>query len=78
MLITGLAACGADVGVGLTSGGVSPIAALVGYQKSTGEFKWQMDQDGAIAMSTEQAVYALDQYDYFKNNKGSIFNFKKS
>ncbi|KRK46813.1 hypothetical protein GPK34_11785 [Secundilactobacillus kimchicus] len=78
MLITGLAACGADVGVGLTSGGVSPIAALVGYQKSTGEFKWQMDQDGAIAMSTEQAVYALDQYDYFKNNKGSIFNFKKA
>ncbi len=78
MLITGLAACGVDVGMGLTSGGVSPIAALVGYQTSTGEFKWQMDQEGSMAMATEQAVYALDQYDYFKNNKGSIFNFKKA
>ncbi|MEJ1320300.1 hypothetical protein QY890_06145 [Latilactobacillus sakei] len=33
--------------------------------------------DGALSMSTEQAVYALGQYDYLLKGKGSIYNFKK-
>ncbi|MDT3393884.1 MAG: MucBP domain-containing protein [Bacillota bacterium] len=56
--------------------GVNPISRLLSYQKEDGQFRWLFDSDtGALSMATEQAVYALDQYQFFLEGKGSIYNF---
>ncbi len=79
MAITGLAACGFDPENYTTD--VSPIDALLSYQVAQGQtdagsFNWTTDLTYSRQMSTQQAVYALDQYDFLKNNKtGSIFDF---
>lgn len=76
MLVAGLSACGIDVGKGLGENGTgtSPITAILRFQQTDGSFYWQMDQKGAVGMATEQVIYALDQYDYFKKGKGSIYS----
>lgn len=79
MAITGLAACGFDPENYTTD--VSPIDALLSYQVAQGQtdagsFNWTTDLTYSRQMSSQQAVYALDQYDFLKNNKtGSIFDF---
>lgn len=75
MLITGLAATGTD----FTFLSADPIEALLTYQvlegSDIGSFNWTSAQTYDRQMSTEQAVYALDQYDYNVNDRGSIFDF---
>lgn len=75
MLIAGLSACGQDVSD-------DSINALLAYQvlegTDTGSFDWTSAMTYDRQLSTQQAVYALDQYDYTQTNRGSIFNFSNS
>ncbi|MCT3524793.1 MucBP domain-containing protein [Latilactobacillus curvatus] len=75
--VMGLMAAGVDPAKAFVGdNGVNPISRLLAYQRTDGEFRWQFDNDsGALAMATEQATYALDQYEFFLNGKGSIYNF---
>ncbi len=79
MAILGLAAAGVNPATTFVGDkGATPITNLIAYQKADGQFRWMMgSDDGALSMSTEQAVYALGQYDYLLKGKGSIYNFKK-
>ncbi|MCH4164394.1 MAG: DUF5776 domain-containing protein [Lentilactobacillus diolivorans] len=79
-LVTGLAACGVDVGKPLInqSGAVSPINGLLKYQQSDGGFFWQLNTADVDSMSTAEAVYALEQYQYEQAGKGSIYDFQKN
>ncbi|MCM1598376.1 LPXTG cell wall anchor domain-containing protein [Latilactobacillus sakei] len=79
MAILGLAAAGVNPATTfIGDNGATPITNLIAYQKADGQFRWMMgSDDGALSMSTEQAVYALGQYDYLLKGKGSIYNFKK-
>ncbi|UTB71230.1 hypothetical protein A4W71_09425 [Latilactobacillus curvatus] len=75
--VMGLMAAGVDPAKAFVGdNGVNPISRLLAYQRTDGEFRWQFDNvSGALAMATEQATYALDQYEFFLNGKGSIYNF---
>ncbi|MEJ1312414.1 hypothetical protein QY888_09735 [Latilactobacillus sakei] len=79
MAILGLAAAGVNPATTFVGDkGATPITNLIAYQKADGQFRRMMGgDDGALSMSTEQAVYALGQYDYLLKGKGSIYNFKK-
>ncbi|KRL81836.1 hypothetical protein FC17_GL001506 [Secundilactobacillus paracollinoides DSM 15502 = JCM 11969] len=80
MIIAGLAACDIDPDeLGAT---VSPVDALLSYQVPEGEtdagsFNWQPALTYSRQSATQEAVYTLDQFDYFKANKGSIYNFSE-
>ena len=78
MAVTGLASCGIDPATEFAgTAGANPINRLIAYQQPDGYFRWVFNDDGgSIAMATEQAVYALDQYQFMKQGKGSIFDFK--
>lgn len=75
MLIAGLSACGQDVSD-------DSINALLAYQvlegTDTGSFDWTSAMTYDRQLSTQQAVYSLDQYDYAQTKRGSIFNFSDS
>ncbi|MGF7437547.1 prenyltransferase/squalene oxidase repeat-containing protein [Lentilactobacillus senioris] len=78
MAVTGLASCGIDPATEFSgTSGVNPINRLIAYQQPAGYFRWVFNDDGgAISMATEQAVYALEQYQFMKQGDGSIFDFK--
>lgn len=77
MTIMGLMANDVDPATIVGDNGANPISRLLAFQKADGQFRWVFDSDmGALAMSTEQSVYALDQYQFMKAGKGSIYNFK--
>jgi hypothetical protein len=51
------------------------IENLVTFQQTDGGFKWQHTSEASDALSSEQALYALVQYTYFVQEKGSIFDW---
>ncbi|WP_054659821.1 hypothetical protein [Secundilactobacillus kimchicus] len=73
MLIAGLAACGTELP------DESPLSALLSFQvlhgTDAGSFNWTPEMTYDRQLSTQQAVYALDQYSYSVDGKGSIFDF---
>jgi len=77
-LIMGLSACGIDLnqGMGKDGTGVAPLKAFLNFQQADGSYKWQLQNPGTVGMVTQQVVYALDQYDFFKKGKGSIYTFE--
>lgn len=76
LAIAGLSAVGVNPEKLKTKSGVTPIKRLIKYQKSSGQFRWWMGSNsGSLQMATQQSAYALEQYSYFKANKGSIFKF---
>ena len=50
---------------------------ILSLQNEDGSFNWMKDNAGTKGMVTEQVVYALDQYLYYLEDKGSIWNFNK-
>lgn len=77
MVIAGLSACGINVEKQFKgSHGVTPIKRLIKFQKKSGQFRWLLNSNkGALNMSTQQAVYAMEQYHNTQTHKGSIFKF---
>lgn len=75
MLISGMSACGLDVSD-------ASVEALLAYQvldgTDAGSFDWTSALTYDRQLSTQQAVYALDQYDYAQTDRGSIFDFSNS
>ncbi|WP_270474613.1 prenyltransferase/squalene oxidase repeat-containing protein [Clostridium cochlearium] len=53
------------------------IDYILGLQNEDGSFNWKKGDKGDIKMATEQTVYALDQYLYYLEGKGSIWEFDK-
>ncbi len=50
---------------------------ILSLQNEDGSFNWKQDDEGSIAIATEQVGYALAQYLYYLEDKGSIFDFTK-
>ncbi len=77
MALAGLSAAGVNTDTTYKgTNSVTPVKRLMKFQKSTGQFRWLLNSNtGALHMSTQQGVYALEQYRYYKLHKGSIFNF---
>lgn len=76
LAIAGLSAVGVNPEKLKTKSGVTPVKRLIKYQKSSGQYRWFMSKNsGSLHMATQQAAYGLEQYSYFKANKGSIFKF---
>ena len=50
---------------------------IFSLQNEDGSFNWKHSSSGAVGMVTEQAVYALDQYLYSVEGKGSIWDFTR-
>ncbi|MBT9672393.1 hypothetical protein GPK34_10140 [Secundilactobacillus kimchicus] len=76
-LIAGLSACNKNVtDLGMID---NPINALLSYQVTEGEamgsFDWTSEITYDRQLSTQQAVYALDQFSYTQAGKGSIYDF---
>ncbi|PYG87392.1 prenyltransferase/squalene oxidase-like repeat protein [Ruminiclostridium sufflavum DSM 19573] len=77
----------AQVLMGLSFNGIDPqsqlftkaegnlVSFILRLQNEDGTFNWQKNDEGSIAMATEQAVYALDQYLRQLDGKKSIYNF---
>ncbi|GEP23204.1 MAG: hypothetical protein LKF37_06355 [Lentilactobacillus diolivorans] len=78
-VVAGLAACRIDPIKSFKGvNHVNPISRLLLYQMKSGQFYWILkSHDGALNMSTQQSVYALEQYRFFKLNKGSIYDFSR-
>ncbi|NOH15846.1 prenyltransferase/squalene oxidase repeat-containing protein [Clostridium cochlearium] len=53
------------------------IDYILGLQNEDGSFNWKKGDKGNIKIATEQTVYALDQYLYYLEGKGSIWEFDK-
>ncbi len=77
MIVSGLSASGINVETTFKgTSGRTPITRLLQFQKASGQFRWLLNSNrGALNMATQQAVYALEQYQAFKLHRGSIFAF---
>ncbi|WP_088042314.1 Ig-like domain-containing protein [Bacillus sp. EAC] len=76
--------------MGLTSNNIDPTSAsytkngnnvvttLLSYQLPDGGFKWMTSDTKNNSLALEQALYALDQYIFYLNGKGSIYDFVNS
>ncbi|MCP8970708.1 DUF4430 domain-containing protein [Ectobacillus ponti] len=74
--IMGLLALGIDpAGAEFTKNGHNPLQSLASFQLDNGGFKYVEKYTAADGMATEQALYTLAQYAYFKEGKGSIFRW---
>ncbi len=58
-----------------TKNGNNVIDYILSLQNEDGSFNWQCDNAGSIMLSTEQIIYALEQYLYYLDEKGSIYDF---
>ncbi|WLR42718.1 DUF4430 domain-containing protein [Bacillus carboniphilus] len=73
-VLMGLSAVGIDTHKDpYTKNNQSVIDHLLTYQLENGGYKWIKEDSEVSSFATEQALYALIQYDYFINGKGSIF-----
>lgn len=77
LAIAGLSAAGINSETTFKGkGSLTLIKRLIKFQKATGQFRWLFGRNtGALHMSTQQAAYAMEQYRYYRLNKGSIFKF---
>ncbi|WP_283679205.1 hypothetical protein [Lentilactobacillus sp. Marseille-Q4993] len=56
--------------------GANPVSRLIQFQKKSGQFRWLLNSNkGALYMATQQSVYSLEQYQYYRAGKGSIYKF---
>ncbi|MFD3449821.1 DUF4430 domain-containing protein [Microbacteriaceae bacterium 4G12] len=62
-------------GASFTKNGTNVLQHLLSYQLPNGDFKWLLKDGKGSFMSRGQALYALVQYKYFLDGKGSIFNW---
>lgn len=71
----------AAVLTGLASLGINPensiVQNLLSFQMPSGGFKWLASDEKENGIATEQALYALVQYQYYVAGKGSIFHWDK-
>ncbi|MFS7261189.1 LysM peptidoglycan-binding domain-containing protein [Carnobacterium divergens] len=75
--------------MGLTSNQINPmdpmytkdatmVEAVLTYQLADGGFKWVATDTTNNGAALEQVIYALAQYRFFQEGKGSIYNFEKN
>ncbi|MFB9757230.1 DUF4430 domain-containing protein [Ectobacillus funiculus] len=75
-VVTGLAAIGVDpAGSEFTKDGHTLIQNLQSFQLSDGSFKWLSTDSESSSLASEQALYALVQYKFYTEGKGSIFHW---
>ncbi|MCR4437227.1 MAG: S-layer homology domain-containing protein [Eubacteriales bacterium] len=75
-VIMGLCANGMDpTGPKFTKDGGNLVQAILRFKASDGGFKHIMSEATSNGMATEQVLYALAQYLYFLDGKGSIYRW---
>jgi hypothetical protein len=76
-VITALSMIGVDpAGEGFTKD-KNAVQNLLSFQLADGGFKWKPTDEKNDNMALEQSLYALLQYKYFLEGKGSIFHWDK-
>lgn len=75
-VIMGLCANGMDpAGAAFTKNGKNLVDVLLSFKAADGGFKHVYSETSSNGMATEQALYALDQYLFFLDGKGSIYHW---
>lgn len=75
-VLTGLSAVGVDpAGDQFTKDGHTLIQNLQSFQLADGSFKWLSTDSESSSLASEQGLYALVQYKFYTEGKGSIFHW---
>lgn len=75
-VLTGLSAVGVDpAGSQFTKDGHTLVQNLQSFQLEDGSFKWLSTDSESSSLASEQGLYALVQYKFYTEGKGSIFHW---
>lgn len=75
-VLTGLSAVGVNpAGSEFTKDGNTLIQNLQSFQLADGSFKWLSTDSESSSLASEQGLYALVQYKFYVEGKGSIFHW---